>query len=827
MLYHKLDDYVRRGILAPVPISTPVTWCAQMVVARKKDGRPRITVDFNQLNRQSLRESHPTDSPFNLASQIAPHTKKTVIDAVDGYHAVELDKESQLLTMFTTEWGRYMYLRMPQGFHGAGDAYVSRYDDKIKDIPNKVKIVDDSCLYSQNIEQSFWETWDYLTLCAKNGIVVSKPKFQFCQDEVDFAGLRITSDGIRPSKSLLSSIADFPVPTNLERARAWFGLVNQVAWAYSISPIMEPFRLLIKPNNKFYWTPSLNQLFEQSKLEILAKVEEGVRSFEPNRQTCLQTDWCKHGIGYLLLQKHCTCPQQNNVTCCPEGWKLIYGGSRFTQPAESRYSPTEGEARGVSWALHHSRMFTLGCNNLVISVDHKPLLGIFNDHRDLQSIDNPRLQRFKESTVAWKYTIVHNPGKWHRGPDAMSRNPPELNHFTTCSENYVLQTIMGPPTEYDRHFENSMEEHVQTITVASFHSHSSRNDGAFSLNDIREAGSNDADYTALLQLVETGFPPTRSSTDPQLREFWEVRHRLSTQSGVVFMDYRTVIPKKLRQLTLERLHGAHQGVVSMKRRANTSVYWPGLSSAIATRRQTCLGCDEHAPSQPAEPIIQTPSPEWPFQQICMDYFSLDVYSYLVTVDRFSGWPCVYHMKKGDATSSEWIKICRELFGTYGVPEEIASDGGPQFKSEEFSQFLKVWGIHHRKSSVEYPQSNGRAEVGVKTMKRIIRDCTSNNGDLNNDKALAAILQYRNTPLPDIDLSPAQILFHRNLKDSFTIPSFPLPPSPGLDYIRRRTRSPICTSSQNDCNQVQRPHTTTKGTHSGNVRLNPREKQKME
>ena len=73
----------------------------------------------------------------------------------------------------------------------------------------------------------------------------------------------------------------------------------------------------------------------------------------------------------------------------------------------------------------------------------------------------------------------------------------------------------------------------------------------------------------------------------------------------------------------------------------------------------------------------------------MDYFSLDAFSYLVTVDRFSGWPCVYHMKNGNATSNILIKICRELFCTYGVPEEVSSDGGPQFKSEVFKQFLHI------------------------------------------------------------------------------------------------------------------------------------------
>ena len=59
-------------------------------------------------------------------------------------------------------------------------------------------------------------------------------------------------------------------------------------------------------------------------------------------------------------------------------------------------------------------------------------------------------------------------------------------------------------------------------------------------------------------------------------------------------------------------------------------------------------------------------------------------------------------------------------------------------------------------------------MGVKTAKRILRDNISTDGSLDNNKIVTAMLQYRNTPLPDIELSPAQILFHRQLKDS--IPS---------------------------------------------------------
>ena len=214
-----LDRDIARGIIAPVPIGTPVTWCSQMVIVIKPDGTPRRTVDFRHLISKCLRETHHVTSPFHLASQIPPNTYKTVIDAVDGYHSVQLDPESQLLTVFITEWGRFMYLRLPQGFFSAGDIYTRRYDDIIIEVERKVKIVDDALLHDPSIEQSFYHTWDYLTLCAENGIVVNKKKFQFCEQTVEFAGVTITPNGVVPSQKLLSAICEFPTPTDLTSAR--------------------------------------------------------------------------------------------------------------------------------------------------------------------------------------------------------------------------------------------------------------------------------------------------------------------------------------------------------------------------------------------------------------------------------------------------------------------------------------------------------------------------------------------------------------------------------------------------------------------------------
>jgi len=60
---------------------------------------------------------------------------------------VQLDEESCHLTTFITEWGRYRYLCMPQGFVASGDAYTRRYNDTIKDIFRKMKCVDNTLLY--------------------------------------------------------------------------------------------------------------------------------------------------------------------------------------------------------------------------------------------------------------------------------------------------------------------------------------------------------------------------------------------------------------------------------------------------------------------------------------------------------------------------------------------------------------------------------------------------------------------------------------------------------------------------------------------------------
>ena len=108
---------------------------------------------------------------------------------------------------------------------------------------------------------------------------------------------------------------------------------------------------------------------------------------------------------------------------------------------------------------------------------------------------------------------------------------------------------------------------------------------------------------------------------------------------------------------------------------------------------------------------------------------------------------------------------RKLFVTFGVPIEMASDGGPEYTARMTEDFLHRWGVRHRRSSSYYPSSNGRAELAVKSTKRLLMDNVGPSGELDNDKFVRALLTQRNTPDAGCKLSPADVLFVKPLRDT--------------------------------------------------------------
>ena len=191
-----IDRDMALGVIEPVPVGEPMTWCSRMVITRKKSGGPRRCMDYQTLNKFCSRETHHTVSPFHQATLFPEDMKKTVTDAWNGYHSVPIHEEDRHYTTFITPWGRYRYNTLPQGFVAAGDGYTRRYDEIVADIPHKTKCIDDVGMWAPTIEDALFQTCKWMDICGRHGITQNPEKFHFAKDTAEFAGFEITSTNI-------------------------------------------------------------------------------------------------------------------------------------------------------------------------------------------------------------------------------------------------------------------------------------------------------------------------------------------------------------------------------------------------------------------------------------------------------------------------------------------------------------------------------------------------------------------------------------------------------------------------------------------------------
>ena len=136
--------------------------------------------------------------PYKQARLIPRNVWKTKTDAWNGYHSCPLDVRDRHLTTFIAEKGRYRYVAAPQGFLASGDGYNQRYGRLIEDMERTTRCVDDLAMWDEDLEGHWWHVIRYIDRIAKNGIIISPKKFEFCSREIEFAGFRITETGVKP-----------------------------------------------------------------------------------------------------------------------------------------------------------------------------------------------------------------------------------------------------------------------------------------------------------------------------------------------------------------------------------------------------------------------------------------------------------------------------------------------------------------------------------------------------------------------------------------------------------------------------------------------------
>ena len=253
----------------------------------------------------------------------------------------------------------------------------------------------------------------------------------------------------------------------------------------------------------------------------------------------------------------------------------------------------------------------------------------------------------------------------------------------------------------------------------------------------------------LHSMILKGWPDTRRETPQSIRVYWSHRDELSVSDGIVYKGMNIVVPPSMRKDMLAQVHESHQGISKCKQRAREILFWPGMSTEIEKLIEDCSKCQTYQNKQHKETLRPTPLPDLPWVEVASDLFEFEGDHYLLTIDYYSRFIEVDRLK--DQSSRTTIEVLKSQFARHGIPEKLRSDNGPQYSSQEFSNFCSDYQMEHTTSSPHYPQSNGEAERAVQTVKRMWKKC--------KDKHLA-LLNYRTTPLKGLSFSPAQLLMSR-------------------------------------------------------------------
>ncbi len=154
-------------------------------------------------------------------------------------------------------------------------------------------------------------------------------------------------------------------------------------------------------------------------------------------------------------------------------------------------------------------------------------------------------------------------------------------------------------------------------------------------------------------------------------------------------------------------------------------WWPSMACDVS---QYVCGCSVCAISKtphhlPAGKLVPLPIPRHPCSHVRVDFVTglpnSEGFTYiLIAGDRFSK-ACKLITLCGLPTALETAEApFHHLFRTFGNPEDVVSDRGPQFISRVWKAFFKLLDVTVCLSSGYHPQTNGQTEQKIQEIGRL-------------------------------------------------------------------------------------------------------------
>ena len=262
--------------------------------------------------------------------------------------------------------------------------------------------------------------------------------------------------------------------------------------------------------------------------------------------------------------------------------------------------------------------------------------------------------------------------------------------------------------------------------------------------DIREAIKADSTLSLVLKYTMEGWPRCLDQSQHELRPYFNQKEYLSVEQGCILLGYRVIIPAKYHGRLLNELHNDYPGICKMKALARSHLWWPSLDKDIEAKAKSCFVCCAVQNTPQSAPLHPWTWPSRIWQRLHIDYAQKGNSNFLVVIDSYSKWLEVFETRNTSAEST--CDMLCTLFASFGLPEEVVSDNGPQFTSSVFKSFLKNNGVKQTLTPPYHPASNGAAERSVQILKRSLTKQVLHSRDkLSTSRKLVTFLfTYRNT-----------------------------------------------------------------------------------
>ena len=199
----------------------------------------------------------------------------------------------------------------------------------------------------------------------------------------------------------------------------------------------------------------------------------------------------------------------------------------------------------------------------------------------------------------------------------------------------------------------------------------------------------------------------------------------------------------------------------MKANARSHLWWPGLDLELEKVAKACIPCQSSKQAPSSSPLHPWVWPSRPWQWVHVDFAGPFMGKmFFLVIDAHSKWGEIYPMTQ--TTTTKTIEIFRHLIAAYGLPEQVVSDNGPQFISDEFRHFTRGNGIRHIRCAPCHPASNGLVERFVRTFKEAMKAGRNDNLTLTH-KLENFLFLYRNTPHATTQQSPSLLFLGRHVR----------------------------------------------------------------